>query len=96
MIGDNMKNKDKELEKLNNSKLKELEKVLVSIDNVENSLLNDFDYNLHNVFKEILLPVLEEVKKYPDIDKVKTRIIKVNGIEYKVPINFLKTLHNSL
>ncbi len=90
-----MRVKDIEVNKVNSSDIKRLEKILYSIDKIESDLLVDFDSNIHNVFGESLLPILKEIENNPYLENVKTHTIKINNEEYKVPDKFLMTFHKS-
>ena len=90
-----MRVKDREIAKVNKFSIKRLESILDSIDKYEEYLLDDFNNNMSLIFGKSLLPILEELSKTPNIDKIRTRSLLVNGKTYKVPYNVLQDFHKS-
>ena len=91
-----MNERDIEIAKINNSEIKRLESKLALIDNFEKNLLEDFDKSLDRLFSgNLFVMLLEEVKNIPNIDKIPTKIVTVNNITYKIPVNFLQVFHMS-
>ncbi len=90
-----MRVKDREIAKVNKYSIKRLEKILDDIDKQEESLIDDFNNNLSSIFGDILIPVLEEFSKTPNINNIRTRTLLVKGKEYKVPFNLLQDFHKS-
>ena len=72
-----MKMKDREIEKINSSDIRRLEKTLYKIDRHEKELITEFDNNIVNILGDALKPLLEEIKKNKNlIENIDTRIIK--------------------
>ena len=91
-----MKMKDREIEKINSSDIRRLEKTLYKIDRHEKELITEFDNNIVNILGDALKPLLEEIKKNKNlIENIDTRIIKVNNQDYLIPVNFLQNFHKS-
>jgi len=95
MIGDFMRIKDREIEKINNLSLKSLEKKLYDIDKYEESLKQEFDNSLEAIFGDILEQILEISQDIKYDESIKFKKITINNKTYIIPIDFLINFHKS-
>lgn len=95
IMGDYMKIKERELEKVNSADIKRYEKTLAEIDKYETSLISDFDKNIQVILGDIFVPILREIEKNIKVIDNNYRIVRVNGNDIKLPNNFLQTFHKS-
>lgn len=86
---------DNEISKVSKSSIKNLEPVLYEIDKEEASFIDEFNNNIEEIFKDNYLNIITELSKTPNIDNIKTRLININGNEYKIPFNIFEDFHKS-